>query len=310
MNLIAPELLPYQDEPKQLPSGKFGKDARLRLGFEARDRAAYPSGNRKSILALMERKAPLLVQRSLYCDDGMPFMPVVYIITNSGGILQGDRYTLNFTVGEGACGHITTQAATKIHEMDANYAAQTQEIVLEEGAYLEYIPEPIIPFRHSRFHTRTKIRIAPTATLLYSEILMGGRLFYRGGELFEFDLFSSMIRAERLDGTELFVEKFLIEPRRSPVSQLGIMGEFSVFGNVILLTPPENAVAIQKQVSAIWNQEEQFVTGVSYLPNDAGLIYKVMAKESSIVRAKVREFWSLVRTQVTGFPVPPKPPWR
>ena len=301
MNLIAPELLPYQDEPKQLPSGKFGKDARLRLGFEARDR--------NSILALMERKAPLLVQRALYCDDGMPFMPVVFIITNSGGILQGDRYTLNFTVGEGAYGHITTQAATKIHEMDANYAAQTQEIVLEKGAYLEYIPEPIIPFRHSRFHTRTKIRIAPTATLLYSEILMGGRLFYRGGELFEFDLFSSMIRAERLDGTELFVEKFLIEPRQSPVSQLGIMGEFSVFGNVILLTPPENAVAIQKQVSAIWNQEE-FATGVSYLPNDAGLIYKVMAKESSIVRKKVREFWSLVRTQVTGFPVPPKPPWR
>ena len=298
---IAPELLPYQDEPKQLPSGKFGKDARLRLGFEARERG--------SILALMERKAPLLVQRALYCDDGMPFMPVVFIITNSGGILQGDRYTLDFTVGQDACGHITTQAATKIHEMDANYASQTQEITLEEGAYLEYIPEPIIPFRHSRFHTRTKIRIAPTATLLYSEILMGGRLFYREGERFEFDLFSSTISAERLDGLELFAEKFIIEPWRSPVSQLGIMGEFSVFGNVLLLTPPEHAVAIQKQVKAVWNQEE-FATGVSYLPNDAGLIYRVVAKESSIVRAKVREFWSLVRLQVTGFSVPPKPPWR
>ena len=300
--IIAPELLPYQDEPKQLPSGKFGKDARLRLRFEARQH--------RSILALMERKAPLLVQRSLYCDDGMPFMPVVFIITNSGGILQGDRYTLDFTVGEDACGHITTQAATKIHEMDANYAAQTQEIVLQERAYLEYIPEPIIPFRHSRFHTRTKIRIAPTATLLYSEILMGGRLFYRDGERFEFDLFSSAIGAERLDGTELFVEKFLIEPWQSSVSYIGIMEEFSIFGNVILLTPLENAVAIQQQVKAIWNPEEQFATGVSYLPNDAGLIYKVVAKESGTVRAKVREFWSLVRSQVTGFTVPPKPPWR
>ena len=139
---------------------------------------------------------------------------------------------------------------------------------------------------------------------------MGGRLFYREGELFEFDLFSSMISAERLDGTELLVEKFIIEPWRSPVSQLGVMGEFSVFGNVILLTPPENAVAIAEQVTAVWNQEEQFATGVSYLPNDAGLIYKVVAQESSTVRAKVREFWSLVRTQVTGFTVPPKPPWR
>jgi len=44
--------------------------------------------------------------------------------------------------------------------------------------------------------------------------------------------------------------------------------------------------------------------------NDAGLIYKVLGKESSTVRTKVREFWSLVRPQVTGFPVPPEFPWR
>jgi len=302
MKVMAPELALYQDEPKQLPSGGLGKDALLRLRFETR-------GDR-SILALMERKAPLLVQRALYCDEGMPDLPVVFIITNSGGILQGDRYTQEFALGPGACGHITTQAATKIHEMDANYAAQTQNITLEEGAYLEYLPEFVIPFRHSRFHTRTRIRIAPTATLLYAEILMGGRLFYEGGELFQFDLFSSTVSAERVDGAKLFVEKFLIEPGRSAVSQLGIMGEFSIFGNVILLTPQEHAVAIHDQVAAVWNQEEQWAAGASRLPNDAGLIYRVAGKESSTVRAKVREFWSLVRLQVTGFAVPPEFPWR
>ena len=31
-----PELAPYQEEPKQLPSGGLGKDAFLRLGFERR----------------------------------------------------------------------------------------------------------------------------------------------------------------------------------------------------------------------------------------------------------------------------------
>lgn len=301
MNFIAPELAPYQNEPKQLPSGKFAKDGRLRLRFEKREN--------RSILALMERKAPLLVQRALYCDEGMPVLPVVFIISNSGGILQGDRYTLDFSVGPGACGHITTQAATKIHEMDANYAAQTQDITLEEGAYLEYLPELVIPFCHSRFHTCTQIRIAPTATLLYSEILMGGRQFYRDGELFQFDLFSSTVSAERLDGTNLFVEKFLIEPERSTVFQLGIMGKFTVFGNVILLTPPEQAIAIQEQVPAIWNREENWAAGISRLPNEAGLIYKVVGQESSTVRAKVRDFWGLVRHQVTGFVVPPPFPW-
>ena len=34
MRVLAPELVPYQDEPKQLPSGAFGKNALLRLRFE------------------------------------------------------------------------------------------------------------------------------------------------------------------------------------------------------------------------------------------------------------------------------------
>ncbi len=139
---------------------------------------------------------------------------------------------------------------------------------------------------------------------------MGGRLFHEGGELFQFDLFSSTVSAERLDGAQLFVEKFLIEPGRSAMSRLGVMGEFTIFGNVILLTPREHAEAIHGRVAALWNREEQWAAGASFLPNDAGLIYRVVGKESSTVRAKVREFWSLVRLQVTGFAVPPEFPWR
>ena len=137
MSLEFPELAPYQDEPKQLPSGSFGKTGSLKLRFETR--------GPRSILAFMDRRAPLLVQKALYCDEGMPEMPVVHIISNAGGILQGDRYRMEFAVAAGACGHITTQAATKIHEMDANHASQTQEIVLEDGAYLEYLARPDHP---------------------------------------------------------------------------------------------------------------------------------------------------------------------
>jgi len=301
MNSDAPELAPYRDEPRQLPSGSFGKQALLRLRFEDR-------GGR-SILARSERRAPLLVQRALYCDEGMPGLPVVYIITNSGGILQGDRYTQEFSVGPNARGHLTTQAATKIHEMDANYASQTQDITLEDGAYLEYLPEPIIPFRHSRFHSRTRIKIAPSASLIYSEILMAGRLHYRDGERFAFDLFSSTVSVERNTGAELFVERFVIEPGRSPVSVLGVMGDYQVFGNVILLTPAKHADSIYEQTRSEWSHETGFAAGASRLPNDAGLIYKVLGRDTAVVRRKVREFWGLVRAEITGAAVPPAFSW-
>ncbi|WP_337175028.1 urease accessory protein UreD [Paludisphaera sp.] len=296
------ELLPYLDEPPQLPSGSFGKVPHLRLGFERR--------RDRSILAVMRRRAPLLVQKALYCDEGMPEMPVVFIIANSGGILQGDRYTMDFTVAEGARAHVTTQSATKIQEMDANHASQAQEIVLDEGAYLEYIPEPVIPFARSRFLTKTRIRVAPSATLLYSETLMGGRKYYGEGELFRFDLFSSTVAAERPDGTPLFVEKFLIEPGRSPVARPGVMGGFDVFGNVLLLTPPAVADAVAARAVSAWNKEEGWAAGVGRLPNGAGLVYKVLARETAVVRSKIRDFWSIVRPEVVGRPVPPEFAWR
>lgn len=299
---IPPELAPYQDEPPQLRSGSFGKDARLLLRFERR-------GNR-SILATMERKAPLLVQRALYCDEGMPGLPVVFIITNSGGILQGDRYAMDFAAGPGACGHITTQAATKIHEMDANHAAQAQEIALAEGSYLEYLPEPVIPFARSRFLTRTRIRIDPTATLLYAETLLGGRQYYGDGELFRFDLFSSTVSAERPGGEFLFVEKFRIEPARSPAMRPGIMDDFVAFGNVLLLAPPAVADAVAGRAVAAWNPDEGWACGVGRLPNGAGLVYKVVGRGSASVRARIRDFWSLVRPEAVGSPVPPEFPWR
>ena len=290
----ARELASYQDEPGQLPSGSLGKDASLQLGFERRrDRTA---------LITLRRRAPLLVQQALYWDQEMPELPCVYIITNSGGILQGDRYAIHIDLAPGAQAHVTTQAATKIHEMDANYAGQTQEIVLQEDSYLEYLPHPVIPHRHSRFITQTRISVHPNATLLYSEILMPGRKYYGAGEVFEYDLFSSAVRAERPDGSGLFAEKFIIDPRRSSVRQAGVMGGFDVFANVMLLTPKKHAQSIFGKTESLFTTE--LAAGASRLPNDAGLIYKVLGHESQPVRAKVREFWSQVRQEVVGRRVP------
>jgi len=47
----------------------------------------------------------------------------------------------------------------------------------------------------------------------------------------------------------------------------------------------------------------------SRLPNAAGLSYKVVGAESEQVRAKVRQFWALVRWQVAGAALSAPPLW-
>ena len=270
-----PELDQYQDQPKQAPAGKVGKTGVLEMRFVDR--------GDKTILRDMYRKTPLLVQQALYWDEALPTMPCVYMISTSGSVLQGDRLFLTIEMEPGSLAHVTTQSATKVHRMDANHASQLQKVVLAENSYLELMPGVTIPHRNA------------------------SRKYHDGGEMFVYDLYSTMIKAERPDGKNLFTEKLVIEPARFPVRYGGIMGDHDVFGNVILLTPKEHADAILEEV--VPGRDGKVVSGASRLPNDAGLIFKVLGPESEPVKAKVRDFWALVRKAVLDTTIPPVPLW-
>ena len=192
----------------------------------------------RSVLAHLYRQAPLPAQQALYWDEHLPGLPCVYVITTSGCVLQGDRFDISIAVGDDAMAHATTQAATKIHRMDEDFAAQSQRLDLAENAYLELLPGSVIPQRHSRFVAQTKAVVAESATLLSAELLQPGRKHYGGGELFEDDLYSSALTVSRPDGTPLCCEKLVAEPWRQPVRQAGVMGTFDIVANVILVAPP------------------------------------------------------------------------
>jgi len=296
------ELAAFQDEPRQMASGAVGKTGFLKLGFERR-------GDR-TILADLDRRAPYMAQRVLYPEEAMPDLAWLFVITTSGCVLQGDRLALDVRLGPGARSHVTTQSATKIHTMDANYAVQTQTFALADGAYLEYLPEPLLPHRRARFLSDTRISVAPTATLLCAEIVQPGRKYHHPDEAFGAVLLSLATSAQRPDGRTLFTEKLVIEPARRPVRQTGVMDSFDVMANVVLLTPKAGADRIHARIDADVRHEDGVAFGACHLPNDAGLIFKVLGRETEQVKAKVREFWGIAREEVTGTALSPPFFWR
>jgi len=292
LGLHARELAAFQDEPPQMASGAVGKNAYLRLAFERR--------GERTILADLDRRVPFLVQRVLYPDVALPDQAWIFIITTTGCVLQGDRMAFDVSLAAGARAHVTTQSATKIHSMDANYAVQTQTITLADDSYLELLPEPLIPHRRARFLSDTRISIAPSATLLCGEIVQPGRKYHHADESFGATLLSLAVEAQRPDGSTLFSEKLVVEPAIRAVRQTGVMDSFDVFGNVLLLTPKDCAERVLERVEAGVNFEEGVASGASSLPNDAGLIFKALGRETAQVKAEVRKFWGIVREEITG----------
>ena len=258
----AHEMRRYLSEPQAMYVGAPGKHGYLRLGFEL-DKTG------KSILRDLERRHPLIVQQELYFDEEMPEMPCVYILSSGGPNVDGDRYQQDITVKKGAFAHIATGAATKLAEMRFNYSGLVQNITLEENAYLEFIPEPIIPCKHTRFISDTRLCVSESATALYSEIYMGGRKYYNRGELFEYDILSVCCHGERPNGNQLFREKFVIDPKIEHPRNLGVMGSFDVFANVIVMTPVDFADKIYGATEAFIDMDNMLASGITRLPNNA-----------------------------------------
>ncbi len=299
----AREMRPYLAKPRAMYVGAPGKHGYLNLGFEV-------DSSGRSILRELDRRVPLIVQQELYFDEELPDLPCVYILSSGGPNIDGDRYRQNISLKEGAMAFVSTGAATKLAAMQDNYSGLEQTISLEAGAYLEYLPEPIIPHRNTRFISDTRLTVHETATVFYSEIYMGGRKYYNGGELFKFDILSVCSHGERPDGRQLFREKFIIDPNRSPIRDIGVMHGYDVFANVLVMTPEENIEPIYEATAAFIDPKIPIAAGITRLPGKAGLLFKVLGNETGPVKKTVREFCSKVRMQVKGKPIPPEFPWR
>lgn len=298
------EMHPYLEAPEGMYVGAPGKHGYLRMGFEI-------DGRGKCILRDLERRVPIIVQQELYFDRNWKELPCVYILSSGGANIDGDRYQQDIYMKKDSFAWVSTGAATKLSEMKRNYSGMKQNFTLEEGAYLEFMPEPVIPCRNTRFICDSILNIHPTATLFYSEVYMGGRKYYEKPEMFDYDILSVCCKGVRPDCTPLFREKFVIEPKRllNP-RQLGIMGNFDIFANVIVMTPKEKADEIYERTEAYLNKQDKIGAGITKLPNEAGLLFKVLGMETGPVKKAVREFCSIVRECVKGIPVADEFPWR
>jgi len=202
---IPSEFSQYDLEVPTLNIGNAGKVGLLALVLENRDG--------KTTLVENYHKVPLQVQKALYIDENMPHMPFVFIMSPSGGILQGDRLRIDIHGHENTTFHITTQAATKIYRMEKNYATQILNITLDKGAYAEFLPDMIIPYRDSRFYQEVNLKIHEDATCLYSEILLPGRVTY--GESFLYEIFYSRFQATDLSGSFRCLDNMVFSPKTS-----------------------------------------------------------------------------------------------
>jgi urease accessory protein len=284
---IPPEVLAYGYDLRQLEVGRAGKIGALTLRLEQNVE------NEKTIVKEQYSKVPLFTQRALYLEESIPSMAYMYIISPSGGILQGDRYRMDITLKNNACAHITTQGATRIYRMEKNYATQIVNITVDDGCYFEFVPDQIIPYRDSRFYQKVNLNIHDNATMMYAEMIVPGRV--ASGESFEYDICYMKALAKNQNNLLRLIDVAVLEPKKRSLNILGILGNFSVVGNMYILTKTKYIAELVTDINSALQTFSNISGGATILPRNSGVLIRILGGVAHDVRLVMYEIIRITR---------------
>ncbi|HET6717539.1 MAG TPA: urease accessory protein UreD [Nitrososphaeraceae archaeon] len=274
---------------------KTGKVGILRLKLE-KDSA---TGN--TVIKEQYSRVPLLAQRAMYLEETLPAMAFVYIVSPSGGILQGDRYQIDITLGNNTFAHVTTQGATRIYRMEKNYASQTININVEEEGYFEYIPDQIIPYRNSRFYQEVNLNVHDNSTMIYSEVIVPGRV--ASGEAFEYDLCYIKTVGRNQLGKTRFMDVVKLDPKNRNLGIKGILGKYKVVGTTYIVTKESYVQDLQNEIDKQIESIEgggKISVGTSVLPGSKGIIIRILGNSAEDVKKIIFTVLRITRKMIVG----------
>ena len=291
---IPPEFEVYLTK-SQSEVGKLGKVGILSLKLERDPETG------KTVIREQYSHVPLFAQRAMYLEESLPAMAYVYIVSPSGGILQGDRYRIDITLDNNTLAHVTTQGATRIYKMEKNYASQIINITVGEGSFFEYIPDQIIPFRNSRFYQEVELNVHDNATMIYSEVIVPGRV--ASGEAFEYDICYIKTVGKNHLGRPRFMDTVKLEPKNENLRAEGILGNFKVVGTTYIITKDFHLKDLQYEISEkikVLEVKGKISGGTSILPARQGIIIRILGNSTEDVKKIIFEVVNIARKQIVG----------
>ena len=283
------EVKKYDMKIEQLEVGKSGKVGILDVELKGNNEL-------KTVITKQFSQVPLQIQRAVYPENSLPGMAYLYIISPSGGILQGDRYKTDIMLKNNAVSHITTQGATRIYSMNSNSATQMVNITLDENCYLEYIPDQIIPYQNSRYYQKVNLNIHDDATLIYSEVLTPGRIAMN--ESFDYDICYLRTYCKNQNNRFRCLENMKIEPKKYDMKIKGVLGKYNIVGTVYILTKKEKIEKLEEIINEKIEKSELITYGTSILPNESGIIVKILGNNTEDIFEKVYDIVKITRKEI------------
>lgn len=185
----------------------------------------------RTVLAAQSFRAPYHLSKPYWDADTRTL--IAQIVNPTAGILSGDQLESGISVDEGAALLVTTPSASRVFKMKDGTAACRQQFDVAAGAWLEVMPEPLVPHRGCSYQQTTAIEVAADGELFFADLLMPGRVAH--GEAWEWKSLC-LETTLRLDGELILRERFHHSgDDLRALAALAGSGPGACFGNAVLI---------------------------------------------------------------------------
>ena len=262
------------------PASDSGWQARLELDFARH--------GERTVLARRRHVGPLAVQRPFYPDGpaGQGGACHVYLLHPPGGVVGGDALDIVVNAGAGSRALVTTPAAGKLYRSAGACARLSQRLRVDEGAQLEWLPQPTIPFAGVNARISTRVDLAPGGRFIGWEIVCLGRT--DSGEHYAGQL--GLALELWRDGAPLWLERARYDGDELLVAPHGLRG-FPVSGT--LLASPAPAADVLAAIRVAMDAHGTVLAGASSV--DDVLALRVLGPQAEAVQRALVDAWALLR---------------
>ncbi len=257
----------------------------VRLAVAGRDGA--------TVISDLYQKTPL---RVLFPHSREPAVPVVALITTTGGLVGGDRLAVSVDAGPGANLLITGQAAEKVYRSTGAEVRVAVDLSAAAGSWLEWLPQETILFEASRLVRTTTLNLRETARVLAGEILVFGRT--ASGERLRRGRVREAWEVRR-DGRLIWRDAFemagdLADPLAAPACLDGAAAVATA-----VFAGPDAGSALPTAQALIDDQRSHDLRSAATIVGGV-LVVRWIGRDAARLRVAFGTFWAAFRHQVAG----------
>ncbi|MCE2395470.1 urease accessory protein UreD [Candidatus Poribacteria bacterium] len=259
-------------------------------------RLAFAQQNDRTVMAESFFRVPLQVMKPRYDASGCA---CVYLLSPTGGIVQGDDYQIQVKLAANTHATLTTQASTKVYAMPGQGATQSMWGRVGQDAIFEYLPDSTILFRDANFSQSLSLFLERGAKVALQEIVMPGRL--ARGEKLAFTRYQSRIEVSDSQGLLLYDSCRLQRKCLLYLSVPGVLGEYACWGSWYLVGDFEMPwwETLCDFAEPFLNQPPDSIGGLSQLQR-GGVGIRMLAHNAETIQSAFQTVWNWLKTEHLG----------